>query len=36
MMKPRALKFDLIRITAICMVLFIHVTVVLVLFYRIP
>ena len=33
-MKPRALKFDLIRITAICMVLFIHVTVVLVLFYH--
>lgn len=33
-MKPRALKFDLIRITGICMVLFIHVTVTLVLFYK--
>ena len=33
-MKQRALKFDVIRITAICMVLFVHVTVVLVLFYK--
>ena len=33
-MRPRMLKYDVIRIVAICMVLFVHVTVILVVMYR--